>query len=295
MLGVDVLDHLFSSVALDVDVDVRRAVPLRRQEALEQQAERHRVGRGDPERVADGRVRRRPAALAEDVAAAAELDEVPHDEEVAGEPELLDDVELTVDRVPRPRPQRQVFVRGRALAVAAAPAFLHDAAQIRISLSCRPLTVGQGNGGSDRGDELEVERRRPADLSGEFDHAGIAGEAPLHLGARAQVGTGRCRQPGVELSEAAAGAHRGERGRELALGGRGVVGVRRGDDADAALQGELDERVVAGRVERVAVVPELDQHTVAAERLDHPIELAPGDRRAVLDERRRHESPCGSR
>jgi hypothetical protein len=36
------------------------------------------------------------------MSAAAELDEVPHDEEVAGEPELLDDVELTVDRGPRP-------------------------------------------------------------------------------------------------------------------------------------------------------------------------------------------------
>ena len=37
---VDVLDDLLAAVALDVDVDVRRAVALGGEEALEQQAER---------------------------------------------------------------------------------------------------------------------------------------------------------------------------------------------------------------------------------------------------------------
>ena len=106
-LRVDVLDDLLAPVALDVDVDVRRAVALGRQEALEQQAERHGVGGGDAEGVADGRVGGAPPALAEDVRAAAELDEVPHDEEVAGEAELLDDRQLVVDRAPRPGPQRR--------------------------------------------------------------------------------------------------------------------------------------------------------------------------------------------
>jgi hypothetical protein len=41
---VDVLDDLLAPVALDVDVDVGRAVTLGRQEPLEQQPERHRVG-----------------------------------------------------------------------------------------------------------------------------------------------------------------------------------------------------------------------------------------------------------
>ena len=52
--------------------------------------------------------------------------------------------------------------------------------------------------------------------------------------------------------------------------------------------GDLGERVVAGRVERVAVVPELDEHAVAPERLDEPLQLAAGGRRTVGDERRRH-------
>ena len=94
---VDVLDDLLPAVALDVDVDVGRAVALGGQEPLEQQAEADGVGLGDAERVADRRVGRRPPALAVDVGLAAELDDVPHDEEVAGEPELLDDVELVVE------------------------------------------------------------------------------------------------------------------------------------------------------------------------------------------------------
>ena len=85
---VHVLDRLFAPVALDVDVDVGRAVALGRQEPLEQQAERHRVGVGDAERVADRAVRGRAAPLAVDVGSAAELDDVPHDQEVAGEAEL---------------------------------------------------------------------------------------------------------------------------------------------------------------------------------------------------------------
>ena len=67
VLAVDVLDDLLAAVALDVDVDVGRAVALGRQEALEQQAERHGVGGGDAEGVADGRVGRAAPALAEDV------------------------------------------------------------------------------------------------------------------------------------------------------------------------------------------------------------------------------------
>ena len=64
--------------------------------------EPHRVGVGDPEREADRRVGGRAAALAVDVVAPAELHDVPHDEEVAGEPERLDHLELVVELGPGP-------------------------------------------------------------------------------------------------------------------------------------------------------------------------------------------------
>ena len=98
---VDVLDHLFPSATFDVDVDVGRTVTLGRQEPLEQQPERHRIGRRDADGVADRRVGSTPPTLAEDVRAATELDDVPHDQEVAGEVELFDQRQLVVDRLPR--------------------------------------------------------------------------------------------------------------------------------------------------------------------------------------------------
>ena len=88
---------------LDVDVDVGRAVALRGQEPLEQQAVGDRVGVGDAEGVADRRVGRRSPALAEDVVLPAELDDVLHDQEVAGEAELLDDSQLVLDLGVGPR------------------------------------------------------------------------------------------------------------------------------------------------------------------------------------------------
>jgi hypothetical protein len=98
--AVHVLDRLFPPAALDVDVDVGRAVATRRQEPLEQQPEGDGVGVGDAEGVADRRVGGAAPALAVDVGPAAELDDVPHHEEVAGEPEGLDDRQLVVDLGP---------------------------------------------------------------------------------------------------------------------------------------------------------------------------------------------------
>ena len=50
-----------------------------------------------PEAVADGAVGRRPAALHENVVLPAEIHDVPDDQEVAGEIELLDEIELARD------------------------------------------------------------------------------------------------------------------------------------------------------------------------------------------------------
>ena len=214
------------------------------------------------------------------LARAAELDEVPDDEEVAGEAELLDDVELAVDRLPRPRPQREILVGGRPLAVAVAPALLDDAAQVGHLAQ----SVGTGKRRQRRGDELEVERRGTADLGGQLDRSRVAGEAALLLPPGAQVGPGSGGQPRVELGEAAAGADGGEGGGQTTLRRGGVVGVGGGDATDVALDGELGEGVVAGGVERVAVVPQLDEDAVAPERLDQAIELAGCGGRSVGDQ-----------
>ena len=172
-----------------------------------------------------------------------------------------------------------------ALAVALPGAVFDEAAEVLHLAQHRP---GARERRQRRGDERQVERRRPADLGGQLDDAGIAGEAAALLGARAEVGAGRRRQPRVELGEAAARPDGGEGRRQAALRRRGVVGVGGGDAADVVAGGELGEGVVARRVERVAVVPQLDEHAVAPERLDQPVQLAACGGRAVVHERARH-------
>ena len=80
-----------------VEVDVGPLAALLGEEALEEQLHADRVDGRDAERVADGAVGGRAAALAEDAALAAEADDVPDDQEVAGEVELLDEGELVLE------------------------------------------------------------------------------------------------------------------------------------------------------------------------------------------------------
>ncbi len=98
---------------------------------------------------------------------------------------------------------------GRALAIAAPPAVLDDAAEVGHLAQVRP---GHGKRRQRRGDELEVERRGAADLGGQLDGARIAGEAALLLPAGAQVGTG-CRRAATGRARRGCGARGRRRGR----------------------------------------------------------------------------------
>ena len=95
---VDVLDDPLALVARgEVEVDVRPLAALLGEEALEEELHLHRIDGGDRQRVADGAVGGRAAPLGEDPLAQAEVDDVPDDQEVAGEVELLDQVQLLLD------------------------------------------------------------------------------------------------------------------------------------------------------------------------------------------------------
>ena len=97
VLLVDVLQHLLAALVLEVDVDVWRLAALLRDETLKKQGLPGRVDRRDAQDEADGRVGGAATALAEDVAAAGELDDVVDREEVRREIQSLDDAELPLD------------------------------------------------------------------------------------------------------------------------------------------------------------------------------------------------------
>ena len=95
VLLVDVLDDPFAPIAArQIEIDVGPLAALFREKPLEQQVHPDRIDRRDAKAVADGAVGRRPAALHEDVVLAAVVHDVPDDQEVAGELELLDEIEL---------------------------------------------------------------------------------------------------------------------------------------------------------------------------------------------------------
>ena len=104
---VDVLDDFLALVARGkVEIDVRPFSPLLREEPLEEQVHLHRVHGRDRKRVADGAVGRGATALHEDLLGEAELHDVPDDQEVTGQIELLDHRQLLLDLRLRARRQR---------------------------------------------------------------------------------------------------------------------------------------------------------------------------------------------
>ena len=291
---VHVLDDLLPALGLDVEVDVGRPVALGRQEALEQEAEGDGIGLGDAERVADGAVRRAPAALAVDVGFPAEADDLPDDQEVAGVTEGLDHVELVVDRHPGPAPD----VLGHALdgLAGAGPVvplrpLLGQVAEVAHLV----VSLGAHERGQLGGHQREVEGGGEADLGRPLDHAGVAVEPPGHLGAGPEVGPGRGGKPRVELVQAAPGPHRRHRGGERPPGRDGVVHVPGGDAGHVVAVGQRREGVVAGRVERVAVVPQLHDHALAPEPLDQPPQLPTRRSRPVGHQGGGHQALAAAR
>ena len=95
---VDVLDRLLALIAArQIEIDVGPFAALFGEEALEQQLHADRIDGGDSERVTDRAVGGRATALHQNVLAAAEVDDVPDDQEVAGQIELFDERQLALD------------------------------------------------------------------------------------------------------------------------------------------------------------------------------------------------------
>ena len=59
---------------------------------------------------------------------------------------------------------------------------------------------------------------------------------------------------------------------------------------DPFAEGDLDQGVVAGRVEGMAVIPQLDKHVVASEAFDELAQSSPGLGGTVFDQGTHHRS-----
>src|SRR5947208_7444145 len=89
--AINFLDHGFAPVAAGkIEIDVRPAFTALVEKTFEYQIIAHRIDRRDPEAITYRAVGRAPPALDHDVVLAAEIHDVPHYQEIAGETELRD-------------------------------------------------------------------------------------------------------------------------------------------------------------------------------------------------------------
>ncbi len=271
---VDVLDRLLAPVGLDVEVDVGRPVALRRQEAFEQQPVAHRVHSGDADGVADRGVRRAAPALAQDVAAAAELHDLPDHQEVAGEPELIDDLQFVLDLVVGVDEAALTGPAGGLLpgAVPVQRPGVGEFAQVgHLGVARRDRERGEI-----RGDELEREREVSPERAGPVDRPGPAVEAVGHLGPAAEMGTGPGRQPAVDVVQGAPGADRRDRRGQGTARGMGVVRRRGGDGRQPGAVGQVGKGIVQVVGEGVQAMGELHRDVARPEEGGEFVQRPPG-------------------
>ena len=218
---VDVLDDPLAPVsARQVEVDVGPLAALLGEEALEEQLHPHRIDGRDPERIAHGAVGGRAPPLHQDVVAAAVLDQVPDDQEVARQVEAADELDLALDLFSR-------ALAERPRAVARRRAFLAEGAEeTDRRLARRQRVVGEAIA---QVLEREAEPQRQLAAVGHGRRA--VGEEPLHLAAGFKKSFAVAREQLARLRQRHAVADAGQRVQQRPIPAlsheRGVAGEER--------------------------------------------------------------------
>ena len=232
VLLVDVLDHALAAVAArQVEIDVGPFAAFFRQKALEQQFHCHRIDRGDAEAVTHGAVRRRAAALHQDVVLPAEIDDVPHDQEVAGQLQLLDQIQLA-------RHLRAGLVVERPVAIARA--HFGDLPQERRLGLARGYRVAREAIAQVGHPELQAIRQVERGVNG----LGPVREQARHLRRGLQVALGIRRQAPAGAMERQVFANRRQHVEQRPFLRRGKAHAAGGHQRHAKRLGQAHQRVV---------------------------------------------------
>ncbi len=182
VLARDVVDHLVAAVHAEVDVEVGHRHAFRVEEALEQQVVRQRVQVGDLQRPRHQRAGARAAARADrDALVLAPLDEVGHDQEVAGEAHLDDGVELEFEPL-------EIVLAGLARRQRVLlQAFFQAFARLLLDPGVQGLVVGHRVVGQEVGTQPHLDVAALRQRQRVVDGVGDVGEQLAHLLRRFQV------------------------------------------------------------------------------------------------------------
>ena len=191
---------------------------------------------------------------------AAEIDDVPDDQEVAGEIELLDQIQLALD-LPR-------VARSSIRPVALARAGLRDLAQERRHRLARRHRVF-------RKAVAEIGHRvvEPlGQLAGGGERLRQIGEQPRHLRRRLEIALGVAGQPPPRLRQRGLVADAGEDVVERAIGRLGEADAVGGEDRHVERRREIAQRLVVRLLVAQQVPLQLEVDAGAPEDADQPID-----------------------
>ena len=272
LLG-DVVDHPLAALDREVDVHVGHVLAGRVEEALEEEPVADRVDVGDLEAVRGERAGGRAAAGTDaDPVRLREVDEVPDDQEVVGEPHLADRLQLELE------PLAQL---GGHLAVAPLEPLLAELDEIAEGVAAvRDGVVGQVDLA-----ELDLDVAALRDLERPPHRVLVAGEVERHLLRALEIELVRVEFPVVRVLQRVPGLDAEERLVRVGVGGGEVMDVARRDEREPCLGGQLDELRVDALLDVEAGVLELDVGVLAAEDLGEPVEVRAGVCRPALLER----------
>ena len=116
-----------------IEIDVRPFAALLGKKSLEKQLHAHRIDGGNSQRVADRAVGRRTASLHQNILLAAEANNVPDDQEIAGQIQFFDHGQFAFDLLPRALVVRSVAAEHAVVRALAQKMHLRSAIRHRIN------------------------------------------------------------------------------------------------------------------------------------------------------------------
>ena len=267
VLFLDVLDHLAATLLAEVDVDVGRLAAALVQESLEEQVVFQRTDVAQSQGVGDQRPHAGAAGRRLDALGAGEADEIPDDEEVVGEAELVDHVEFTI------QPRHHL---GRQLPIDASPRIVGVSLPQPFEAQLpQPVFRGdvlrQGVDGKVPAAKIEVDGHAVGDLLAAAEGLFPAGKRRVHLLRRAKIELVAVHLHPVRVAEELARVDAQEHVLRFGVLAKDVVHVAGGHGGQAHAVGQVRGRLQHHPLHLQPVVLQLDEVTVAEDLLE------PGD------------------
>ena len=265
------LNHPLAPIpARQIEIDVGPLAALFGEEPLEQQVHADRIDGRDPEAVAHRAVRCRSASLHQDVFLTAVVDDVPDDEEVPGEIEPLDQIELALDLA-----SRTIVIRPISLARAR---LRHLPQERRHRLAGRNRVVRKAVA------EIRHGVFEPfGERAGTGDRLRQIAEQPRHRIGRLEIALRIPRQPTSCIRERGLVTDAGEDVVQRPIDRLRKANAVGGDDRQMERRREIDEGMIVGLFVPEQVTLQLDRDPAGAEHSHESIDEAADAKAAAVD------------